>query len=80
MACRSTSYSHQYQAMATALKQIKGKAIVSLNDHPEIREVFAGLHMESTDIKYTVSGGAGTDARELLIFSWDLQAKPAGLF
>lgn len=70
----------QYEQMASMLKQLKGKAIVSLNDHPQIREAFAGFHMESTDIKYTVSGGAGSDAREVLIFSWDLQAEPAGLF
>lgn len=69
----------QYEQMASMLKQLKGKAIVSLNDHPQIREAFTGFHMESTDIKYTVGGGAGSDAREVLIFSWDLQAEPAGL-
>lgn len=25
-------------------------------------------------------GGAGSDAKEVLIFSWDIQAEPAGLF
>ncbi|OVZ24974.1 DNA adenine methylase, partial [Pseudomonas aeruginosa] len=28
----------------------------------------------------TVGGGKGSDAREVLIFSWDIQAEPAGLF
>lgn len=70
----------QYEQMALILKHLKGKAIVSLNDHPQIREAFTGFHMESTDIKYTVGGGSGSDAREVLIFSWDLQAEPAGLF
>ncbi|PTB91134.1 restriction endonuclease subunit M, partial [Marinobacter sp. B9-2] len=70
----------QYEAMATVLREIKGKAIVSLNDHPDIRRVFADFHIETTDIKYTVGGGKGSDAKEVLIFSWDIQAEPAGLF
>lgn len=70
----------QYQEMAVMLRQLKGKAIISLNDHPEIRECFASFHIESTDITYTVGGGQGSAAREVLIFSWDLSAEPAGLF
>lgn len=70
----------QYQEMAKVLGAIKGKAIVSLNDHPDIRKAFAGFHMESTDLKYTVGGGKGSDAKEVLIFSWNIQEDPAGLF
>lgn len=70
----------QYEEMARLLRQLKGKAIISLNDHPDIRECFAGFHIEATDIKYTVGGGKGSEAREVLIFSWDIQAEPAGLF
>jgi len=70
----------QYEEMAKMIGEIKGKAIISLNDHPDIRRVFSGYHMETTDIKYTVGGGKGTEAKEVLIFSWDIQAEPAGLF
>ena len=70
----------QYLEMARMLKVIKGKAIISLNDHPAIRECFAEFHIETTDIKYTVGGGKGSEAKEVLIFSWDIQAEPAGLF
>ena len=70
----------QYEEMARLLRQLKGKAIISLNDHPDIRKCFAGFHSEATDIKYTVGGGKGSEAREVLIFSWDIQAEPAGLF
>lgn len=69
-----------YEAMADLLGKIKGKAVISLNDHPDIRQVFDRFHIESTDIRYTVGGGKGTEAREVLIFSWDVQAEPAGLF
>lgn len=70
----------QYQEMAKVIGAIKGKAIISLNDHPAIREAFAGYHIESTDLKYTVGGGQGTYAKEVLIFSWDINKEPAGLF
>lgn len=70
----------QYEEMAELLGQLKGKAIVTLNDHPDIRRVFGRYHMESTDIRYTVGGGQGKEAREVLIFSWDVTAEPAGLF
>ncbi|KGV35687.1 N-6 adenine-specific DNA methylase 2 domain protein [Burkholderia pseudomallei MSHR4012] len=55
-------------------------ATVSLNDHPEIRRVFAGFHIESVPIQYTIGGGKGVERRELIIFSWDDAAQPAGLF
>ena len=71
----------QYELMAQTLRNLKGKAIVSINDHPAIREVFQGFHMESLDITYTVGGGAkGADRKELVIWSWDQAAEPAGLF
>lgn len=71
---------NQYEEMAEMIGSIKGKAIISLNDHPDIRKVFSGYHMETTDIQYTVGGGKGTAASEVLIFSWDIQNDPAGLF
>jgi len=70
----------QYEEMARIIGSIKGKAIISLNDHPDIRRCFADYHIETTDIKYTVGGGKGTDAKEVIIFSWDIEAEPAGLF
>lgn len=70
----------QYEKMADVLRTIQGKAIVSLNDHPEIRRVFAGFHIEQTDIRYTVGGGAGVERGEVLILSWDPIAEPPSLF
>lgn len=70
----------QYEEMAALIGSIKGKAIISLNDHPRIREIFAGYHIEATDIRYTVGGGQGAERGEVLIFSWDIQSQPAGLF
>ncbi|MGE8163016.1 DNA adenine methylase [Paraburkholderia sp. NPDC080076] len=71
----------EYVAMAARLRALKGKAIISLNDHPAIRQAFDGFHIETVDIKYTVGGGGREAARkEVIIFSWDDAAQPAGLF
>ena len=71
----------EYEALASALRDLRGKAIVSLNDHPDIRRCFAGMHMETTSIAYQVGGGhRSVDREELIIFSWDVGAGPAGLF
>lgn len=69
-----------YVRMAAALRGLQGKAIVSLNDHPDIRRVFDGFQIEATDIRYTVGGGQGVERSEILIFSWNTEAEPAGLF
>jgi DNA adenine methylase len=71
----------QYERMADMMSTMKGKAILSLNDHPDIRRVFARFQMDSTDIQYTVGGGGkGVDRKELIIYSWDRAADPVGLF
>lgn len=60
---------------------MKGKAILSLNDHPDIRRVFARFQMDTTGIQYNVGGGGrSVERRELIIYSWDRNADPVGLF
>jgi DNA adenine methylase len=60
---------------------LKGRAILTLNDQPTIRELFSSYQIERTDQTYTVGGGANSkDVGKVLIFSWDIQAEPAGLF
>lgn len=71
----------QYERLAARMRTLKGKAIVSLNDHPDIRRAFAGFDMETLTIDYTVGGGANRAPRgELIIYSWDRASEPAGLF
>lgn len=48
----------QYEKMAQVLAGLQGKAIVSLNDHPEIRRIFAAFQMDTVPITYQVGGGA----------------------
>ncbi|WP_261523301.1 DNA adenine methylase, partial [Burkholderia multivorans] len=71
----------EYEKIADRLRAIKGRAIVSLNDHPDIRRVFEGFHIETVPLQYTVAGGhKGVERNELIIFSWDDAAQPVGLF
>lgn len=71
----------EYEAMAKTMRTLQGKAVLSINDHPDIRACFAGLYMETVPIKYMVAGGgASVDRKELIISSWDVAAEPVGLF
>ena len=63
------------------MRTMKGKAILSINDHPDIREIFAGFQWEQVGIDYNVGGGGKAVARkELIISSWDREGEPVGLF
>ena len=59
----------EYEAISTAMRSMKGKAMLSINDHPAIRECFAGLTFHETDIKYSVANTHGTpkNSGELII-------------
>lgn len=71
----------QYELLASRLKSIRGKAVVSLNDHPDIRKAFAGWDYETLEIDYTVGGGGKATTRgELILYNWDRSTEPAGLF
>jgi len=70
----------EYERMADVLSTLKGKALVSLNDHPDVRRAFQGFQMEAVDISYTLAVGKAAERRELIIYSWDRDAEPAGLF
>ena len=56
--------------MADRLKNIEGKAILSLNDTPEMRRIFDRFYIETTGIKYQIGSGSNTvDRTELIIYS-----------
>lgn len=59
----------QYERMADLARSVQGSLIISINDHQDIRRVFDGLHHQELHINYTVGGGQGAPARELLIWN-----------
>jgi DNA adenine methylase len=58
-----------FQRMADRLQAAEGKFLLSINDRPEIREMFAWADMEAVKTTYSLAGGAhvDTDVGELLI-------------
>jgi DNA adenine methylase len=59
----------QYERLAEIMLGLQGSAIVSLNDHPDIRRVFADFRIESTTLRHTVGGGVGVARGEIVIMS-----------
>jgi len=72
----------QYVQMSALAKSMKGRAMISLNDHPEIREAFKGLHIETVDIEYSLGNryGQGAKRGELVITNYDPHQGVGGLF
>lgn len=60
----------QFNAMAEQLASIGGRFLLSLNDHPEVRRIFARFAMADVQLLYTISG-MPTEARELVISNLD---------
>ncbi|PKP98329.1 MAG: DNA methyltransferase [Alphaproteobacteria bacterium HGW-Alphaproteobacteria-13] len=49
----------EFEAMAAMLRGIKGRFLLSINDRPEVRRIFAGFAMEEVRCRYSVSPKAG---------------------
>lgn len=62
----------EYETMAGLMVESKGRVMVSINDHPDIRSVFSGLHVRELEIKYTVANAKEKRpvAKELVITNW----------
>lgn len=56
-----------FAEMAERLSSIRGRFIMSLNDRPEVREVFAQFHMLDVGLTYTIAGGQGKSVGEVII-------------
>ncbi|MNT46208.1 hypothetical protein D3C72_1828370 [compost metagenome] len=57
-----------FQRMADKLRAIEGRFMLSINDRPEIREMFAWADIEPVQTVYSVAGGEhSAPAAELLI-------------
>jgi DNA adenine methylase len=70
----------EYIDMANLMRAMKGKAMVSINDHPDIRKAFEGLPMLELDIQYSLQkNGSPEKTGELVITNWDAE-NTGGLF
>lgn len=56
-----------YQEMSETLSSIKGKFILSINDHQDMRETFKMYKIVPVKLKYSVSVGKQREGKELII-------------
>lgn len=64
----------QYGLMAEAMRTMKGRVVVSVNDIPEMREAFKGFDLRPVSIRYTVGGGGrqSMSCGELMITNFSM--------
>lgn len=62
----------QYARLAEAMAQMQGKAILTINDHPDMRRVFKPFKYDRAELRYTVGGVGRSNAKavELIYRSW----------
>ncbi|MBI3411840.1 MAG: DNA adenine methylase [Planctomycetes bacterium] len=66
-----------FRALEARLHGIRGRFILSLDDHPDVRKLFANWRLERTEIAYTARTNAGKRYGELLILNFDPASKPS---
>ena len=58
----------EFEQLSTALQGLQGRFILSLNDVPEVRELFGWASIETVELSYQAGGGSNTKrVRELVI-------------
>lgn len=61
-----------FSALAEQLRGIKGKFLLSINDVPEIRQIFDGFNILPINLRYSVRSGSHMIANELLIANYQI--------
>jgi DNA adenine methylase len=61
-----------YAELATILKTIKGKFLLSLNDRIEVREIFSCFNISDMAFTYSAQSKSGRKYNELLISNYEL--------
>ncbi|MDP2410336.1 MAG: DNA adenine methylase [Pseudolabrys sp.] len=56
-----------FDLLTARLAGIAGRFLLSINDTPETRALFAPFHIEPTVTRYTIAGGEWSEARELIV-------------
>lgn len=61
----------QHKALAAALADLNGRAVLSINDHPAMRRVYGAFRRQRLRTTYTIGGNARPkSASELLVTTW----------
>ena len=61
----------QYELLAKMMRECKGKVMLSINDHPDIRELFKGFRITELNLVYSISRDkTQKTSGELVICNW----------
>lgn len=60
-----------FTRLAAQLAMIRGRFLLSINDRPQVREIFAGFRLAEVSVTYQI-GTAPTAARELIFSNFDI--------
>jgi DNA adenine methylase len=66
---------NDFKELAQRLGRLEGKFILSLNDVPDVRRIFAGFKLREINLPYTAQREAGKRFRELLISNFPLRPR-----
>jgi DNA adenine methylase len=64
-----------YIELAECLRALKGKFLLSLNDTPETRRIFAAFTIKTLQMTYTAQRKVGKKFQELLISNYALPSR-----
>lgn len=64
-----------FERLAGVLRGLRGRFILSLNDTPEVRSIFAGFAIEAVSTTYTLAVAGAKPAREVVISNTGTQAQ-----
>lgn len=59
----------EYEALASRMASLRGRAVLTINDHADIRRLFAGFESRQVAIRYTLGGAGKSPQRNELIYS-----------
>ncbi len=62
-----------FMDLATTLKDIQGKFMLSINDHSDIREVFKDFYHKEVSLFYTVGQKGPIEANELIYSNYEFK-------
>jgi DNA adenine methylase len=60
-----------FRDLEARLHNIRGRFVLSLDDHPEVRKLFGAWRLKRTEIAYTAQTRTGKRYGELLILNFD---------
>ncbi len=68
---RGLSGRDEFLQLSAALQRLQGRFILSLNDVPEVRELFAWAQIETVELSYQAGGAEHTKrVREVVMTNW----------